>query len=222
MRKKSSYVPALGVGILTRFYEPIVRWTMKDDRMKHWIVDGLMLADGMRVADIGCGPGALAVRIKQRHPGVVVVGVDGDPVVLSLARAKAATSNVDVTFMDGLATDPPLQRGQFDRVVMSLVLHHLPRDAKRQALKAAHALLRPDGVLHVVDWGEARSLASRLSFLSIQLLDGFANTADHVRGALPTFIREAGFSRVDETRRERTMYGTISFYEAAASSAPAK
>jgi SAM-dependent methyltransferase len=208
------YVPALGIRALTRFYEPVVRWTMKDDRMKGWIVDALDLRDGLRVADIGCGPGALAVRIKKAHPGVWVVGVDGDPEVLALARAKAADAGVDVTFEQGLATAPPLADESFDRVVMSLVLHHLRREDKHRALRAAHNLLRPGGKLHVVDWGEARSLTNRAAFLSIQLLDGFANTGDHVRGALPEYIRDAGFGRVDETRRERTVYGIVSFYEA--------
>lgn len=209
-----NYVPALGIRALTRFYEPVVRWTMKDDRMKGWIVDALELRDGMRVADIGCGPGALAVRMKKARPAVTVVGVDGDPEVLALARAKARDAGVDVTFEQGLATEPPLEHGSFDRVVMSLVLHHLSRGDKRQALRAAHALLRPGGRLHVVDWGEARSLVNRAAFLSIQLLDGFANTGDHVRGALPEYICEAGFARVDERRRERTVYGIVSFYEA--------
>ena len=208
------YVPALGIRALTRFYEPVVRWTMKDDLMKGWIVDALDLRDGVRVADIGCGPGALAVRIKKARPTVTMIGVDGDPEVLELARAKARDAGVDVTFEQGLATNPPLEHGSFDRVVMSLVLHHLSPDDKRQALRAAHTLLRPGGKLHVVDWGEARSIASRAAFLSIQLLDGFANTADHVRGALPEYIREAGFARVDEPRRERTVYGIVSFYEA--------
>lgn len=27
----SSYVPALGLRVLTRFYEPVVRYTMRDD-----------------------------------------------------------------------------------------------------------------------------------------------------------------------------------------------
>ena len=208
------YVPALGIRALTRFYEPVVRWTMKDDRMKGWIVDALDLRDGMRVADIGCGPGALAVRIKKARPGITVVGVDGDPEVLAQARSKAMAARAEVTFVQGLATAPPLEDASFDRVVMSLVLHHLSREDKRQALRAAHALLRPGGKLHVIDWGEARSLTSRAAFLSIQILDGFANTADHVRGALPDYIGDAGFGRVDEMRREATVYGVVSFYEA--------
>lgn len=208
----SSYVPALGFRVLTRLYEPVVRITMKDAAMKRWIVDALALRDGMRVADIGCGPGALAVRIAAAHPAVDVTAVDGDAEILALARAKAAAAGVRVTFVEALASAPPLPHGTFDRVVMSLVLHHLSREDKRNALASALALLRPGGELHVVDWGEARSLAMRAAFVSIQLLDGFANTADHVRGAIPDYLRDAGFTRVEEHRRVRTIYGVVSFY----------
>lgn len=210
--RTNRYVPALRLPILTRFYEPVVRYTMRDDAMKGLVVDALRLSPGMRVADVGCGPGALAVRIAKEYPRADVVGVDGDPEVLRTARRKAEDAGVAVTFREGLATAPPLEAGTFDRVVMSLVLHHLARDDKHRALAAAHALLRPGGELHVVDWGEARGLAMRALFLSIQVLDGFANTGDHVRGLLPGYLRDAGFIDVVEARRERTIYGIVSFY----------
>ena len=54
----------------------------------------------------------------------------------------------------------------------------------------------------------------RMLFLSIQLLDGFANTRDHVAGRLPAFLRSAGFTLVEESHQERTIYGTLSFYRA--------
>lgn len=209
---KSSYVPALGYRVLTRFYEPVVRWTMKDDQMKGWIVDALALRKGMRVADIGCGPGGLVARIATEHPDAEVFGVDGDPEVLALARAKLDDRRLRATLLHGLATDPPLERASFDRVVVSLVLHHLSRRDKERTLRSAHALLRPEGQLFVVDWGEAQSLVDRLAFLSIQVLDGFANTADHVRGLIPNLMRSAGFDDVAEMRRERTVYGVVSFY----------
>ncbi|MFO0739611.1 MAG: class I SAM-dependent methyltransferase [Labilithrix sp.] len=208
----SSYVPALGVRWLTRFYEPVVRYTMRDDEMKGLIVDALALVDGMRVADVGCGPGALALRIAATHPNVEVVGVDGDPEVLATARAKAQAEGARIRFVEGLAMAPPLENAAFDRVVMSLVLHHLAPEDKKRALRAAHDLLRPGGEIHVIDWGGARSVVMRAAFLSIQLLDGFANTADHVRGALPAYLREASFANVAERRRERTICGVVSFY----------
>ncbi len=92
------------------------------------------------------------------------------------------------------------------------MLHHLPPADKKIALRAMFALLRPGGRLLVADRGEARSPLMRAAFLSVQLLDGFANTGDHAAGELPRYLREAGLSTVEEIHREGTIYGTLSFY----------
>jgi hypothetical protein len=49
----------------------------------------------------------------------------------------------------------------------------------------------------------------------VQLLDGFETTEDSVRGRLPSLMREAGFTEVAETHRERTVFGTLSLFRAA-------
>ena len=37
--------------------------------------------------DLGCGPGSLAVRLLGRLPRATVIGIDADPVSLTLGRA---------------------------------------------------------------------------------------------------------------------------------------
>jgi 2-polyprenyl-3-methyl-5-hydroxy-6-metoxy-1,4-benzoquinol methylase len=53
------------------------------------LVDWLLGPGGGRVLDAGCGTGRLAVELARR--GREVVGVDRDPVMLDVARAKAPT-----------------------------------------------------------------------------------------------------------------------------------
>jgi SAM-dependent methyltransferase len=48
------------------------------------------------VADLGCGPGAHALAIAQR--GYKVVGVDGSPHMIAVARAQAANYKVHASF----------------------------------------------------------------------------------------------------------------------------
>jgi ubiquinone/menaquinone biosynthesis C-methylase UbiE len=212
VQTKSKYVPALRFRALTRFYEPLVRLTLKDAKLKAMIVEALGVEGAMRVVDIGCGPGTLAIGIARAYPSASVSALDGDPEILSLAREKARAAGVMISFAEGLATAPPFERGTFDRVVTSLVLHHLSPGDKRTALRAMFDLLQPGGRLLVADWGEARSLVMRAAFLSVQLLDGFGNTRDHVAGKLPLYLREAGFASVEEIHRESTLYGIVSFY----------
>jgi len=54
----------------------------------------------------------------------------------------------------------------------------------------------------------------RAAFLPVRLLDGFETTLDNLRGALPALISAAGFDGVQETRRRRTVFGTLSFSRA--------
>lgn len=124
------------------------------------------------------------------------------------------STGVQVDFVEGLADAPPFAGGSFDRVVSSLLFHHLTTDGKRRALSGARDLLRPGGELHIADWARPHDWLMRLAFLPVQLLDGFETTADNVAGRLPTLIAEAGFREVEETHRQRTAFGTLSLLSA--------
>jgi SAM-dependent methyltransferase len=103
----------------------------------------------------------------------------------------------------------PLEDGCADAVVMSLLLHHLESDGKRAALEEARRVLRPEGRLHIADWGKPQGALLRAGFLFLQLLDGFANTRDHAAGRLPAFIEAAGFDEATTWRRLRTPWGSF-------------
>ena len=54
----------------------------------------------------------------------------------------------------------------------------------------------------------------RLAFLPVQVLDGFETTTDNVKGRLPELCRRAGFQDVQQKSCVRTLFGTLSFYQA--------
>jgi SAM-dependent methyltransferase len=110
----------------------------------------------------------------------------------------------------------PFETGSFDRVVSSLVFHHLSTEQKQQTLAGIRRVLRPGGELHVADWGAAQNVLMRIAFLGVQLLDGFASTADNVAGRLVPLMREAGFLAVEQTHAEMTLFGTLALYRAVA------
>lgn len=207
-----SYIPALRYESLTRFYDPVLRATLKEDRFKRMLVEQAALRPGHRVLDVGCGTATLTILLKQACAEAEVTGLDGDAKVLDLARTKIEAAGLDIALKQGLGSEAPFPPASFDRIVSSLVFHHLTTEEKRRTLKRVRELLKSGGEVHIADWGKAQNPAMRLAFLAVQLLDGFATTTDNVRGFLPTLMTDAGFRAVEETHREMTVFGTLSLY----------
>ena len=121
-----------------------------------------------------------------------ITGIDVDDRIIDIAERKiaAAGARINLERYDGITLPYPDDR--FDRVISSLVLHHLSREQKLNALREIHRVLRAGGELHIADWGKADTLVDRLLFLPVQMLDGFAITSDNVAGLLPALIADAG------------------------------
>jgi ubiquinone/menaquinone biosynthesis C-methylase UbiE len=201
------YVPAAGRAGLTRFYDLGVRATMRERLWRRVIVEAVADRNPAVVVDVGCGTGALSIPIAVRLPSARVMGVDGDPQVLEIARGKPGADAVEWT--EGLAGALPLPAGGADVVVTSLVLHHLPLQTKREMLSEAHRVLRPGGRLIVADWAAPQDVVASAGFALLQVLDGFATTNDNRRGLIPQLIVQAGFPEPRLLRRVRTALGTF-------------
>ena len=109
------------------------------------------LADGMRLLDVGCGPGTLTVDLA-RHVGPAghVVGVDVSTSVIQEATAHATAEGIgNVRFQAGDFRAGDLPEGTFDVVHAHQVLQHL-RDPVG-ALAAMGRLARPGGIVAARD-----------------------------------------------------------------------
>jgi SAM-dependent methyltransferase len=153
MGNKERYIPAFGYDWLTPLYDPVLKWVFQESRFKAHLIEQAQIQPGHRVLDLGCGTGTLTILIKQRHPETEVVGLDVDAQVLEIARKKAAKAGVDITWHQGTGHRLPYPGNSFDRVLSSLVFHHLNAENKRWALQEVFRVLRPGGELHVADFG---------------------------------------------------------------------
>lgn len=214
MNKQESLNRALNYQWLTPLNDPLVAFTIRESTFKRHLVEQAGILDGHNVLDVGCGTATLTLLIKQAHPAAHVVGIDADPDILERAQEKAKRGGLTITLDQGMSYLLPYADEMFDRVLSSLLFHHLTRDRKIETLKEIHRVLRPEGELHVADWGKASNKAMRAAFLLVQLLDGFETTTDNVHGLLPALMEEAGFVEAEETRQFVTVFGTLSLYRA--------
>jgi ubiquinone/menaquinone biosynthesis C-methylase UbiE len=211
-QKERAFVPALSrFGAL---YDPVVALTCRESVFRPRLIEQLGLRPGLRVLDLGCGTGTLAVAIATSAPGVSVVAVDADENALKRARRKAEEAKVFIEWVRACADETGLPRESFDRVVSTLFFHHLAPEDKWRTLEQVRCLLRRRGELHILDWGKPSNVLHRVGFLGIQLVDGFENTQDHVAGNLMDLVRTAGFTDVEKTGSLDTVWGTLDFIRA--------
>jgi trans-aconitate methyltransferase len=76
------------------------------------------------LADLGCGPGNIALRLARALPRCRIVGIDGSSAMLRLARDRAANLP-NVSFVQAVLPSPSLRRGSFAALVSNSLLHHL-------------------------------------------------------------------------------------------------
>jgi len=203
------YVPAAGREIFTGLYDPVVGLTMRERQWRPALLAEVVAAlprDGT-VADVGAGTGSFAIALATARPDVSVLGIDGDGWVLDRARRKPGAEAAE--WREGLAGELPLEAGEVDAVVMSLLLHHLAPPAKQAALTDARRVLSANGQLHIADWGRRRGILPSAGFLALRVLDGFEGTRDHAGGRLPSMIAQAGFEEPSLRRRVPTVWGTL-------------
>lgn len=164
MTRHDSFIPALRWHWLTPLYDPLLRWAMREEQFKRRLISQAAIQPQHKVLDLGCGTGTLTVLIKQMQPKAErLVGLDGDRPVLDLARAKAAEAGITITWQQGMAFDLPYSDDTFDRVLSSLVLHHLITENKQRTLDEVWRVLRPGGELHVIDFGHLMASTARRS-----------------------------------------------------------
>ncbi len=208
------YVPALGFRWLTPAYDVVVRLTTRERTFKTALIEQANIAPGHDVLDLACGTGTLAIWIKRLYPSANVTGIDGDPEVLAIASRKSEAASVFVRLDQGLSFKLPYADGAFDRVLSTLFFHHLSWSDKQRTAKELYRVIRPGGELHVADWGRSTGPLMRVAFFAIQLLDGFKNTQENVKGKLVPLFQDAGFSDVSERGMISTVFGTMSLYRA--------
>lgn len=109
------------------------------------------LRPGLRVADVGCGPGRLTIPIAQAvGPAGEVVALDMQRGMLDRMERRVKEAGLgNVRSIHGGAGEGLLPRDYFDRAMLSTVLGEIPD--RERALREIHDALKPGGFLLVFE-----------------------------------------------------------------------
>jgi ubiquinone/menaquinone biosynthesis C-methylase UbiE len=125
----------------------------KEDSFRQTVLNLARLASGESVLDVGCGTGTLAVAAKRRVGSAGAVhGVDASVEMLARAEKKAKSAGVEVFFKNGVAERLPFRDAEFDVVLSTVMLHHLPQKARLGCANEIRRVLKADGRVLVVDF----------------------------------------------------------------------
>jgi ubiquinone/menaquinone biosynthesis C-methylase UbiE len=185
---------------------------MGADRARRGLLDQAQIRHGDRILDIGCGTGSLLIQLKRFYPGTDVVGLDPDPKALARASRKAERAAVSIQFDQGFGDELPYTEASFDRVLSSLMFHHVPTNEKVKTVRAIRRVLKPGGEFHMLDFEgpeKGAHFLARLLHSSDRLKDNSENRVLH-------FMTEAGFAEPKKVGHREMFFGHIAYYRAIA------
>jgi SAM-dependent methyltransferase len=148
------------------------------------------LRPGMRVLDVGCGPGdvsLLAARLVG--PTGTVLGVDAAGDIIEFARARAAAQGIStVRFEQSTVAD--VAADEVDAVIGRLILMHLPDPVA--ALRQLAALVRPGGVIAFCEFDVTAARSWPDSPLARTVVGAIVDLDPTFGANLHTLFRRAG------------------------------
>jgi len=211
---KNEYIPALSFRVLTPFYDFIQKYIVRDIRYKSRLIAHAQIQAGHRVMDLGCGTGTLAIMAKRAQPQADIFGLDADPEMLKVAKAKKDQEKLEVKFDVGFTNNLPYPDEFFDRVLSSIMIHHLKTPDKEKTAHEIYRVLKPGGQLHIIDFGKPYTWYGKLLG---PFLHKFEEANDNVEGRLPEIFGAPGL-KTEIVGHFWTFFGDLAFLKGVKSS----
>jgi ubiquinone/menaquinone biosynthesis C-methylase UbiE len=189
------------------WYTAQATWRKSCAAMAELLPDG----EGLKIVDLGCGPGVSTFELARLRPGSTVVGLDLSPRMLTEAGARARSSGLTHLKLGWVRSDAgalPFRTGSLDALTGHSFLYLLPH--RDQVLAECMRVLRPGGRLVLMEPNHQPPKLREMTQLSLDprflLAMSLWRPASRISGrfsatSLRDTLTQAGFVRcqVEET-----------------------
>jgi ubiquinone/menaquinone biosynthesis C-methylase UbiE len=210
----ATHIPALKFHFLTPIYDWFIRCTMPETKVKKRLIEQAEIKAGDNVLDFGCGTATLMLLTEEAHADCTVTGLEIDRQMAAIAARKLSQRKSACTLVKYSGETIPFPEHTFDKVLSSWVFSQMTASQKNRAFCEINRVLKPQGELHIADWGKAENGFMRFLFFIVRLLDNFPTTKDNVKGRLPQLMKRGGFAQAAVVGHQSTLFGTLSFFKA--------
>ncbi|HYA85908.1 MAG TPA: class I SAM-dependent methyltransferase [Nitrospirota bacterium] len=207
---KEIFRPALDLSFLTNLFDTFISCVIPESKIKGDLIDSMNISDDEKLLDFGCGTGTLLILGKQKHPNAHFEGIDIDPRILAIAKRKIEMQKLDISLIEYDGGELPQKANSVNKVMTSLMMHHLTTDKKLKAIKEIFRILVKGGKLYIADFGKQKN---PMFILIGNIAAKFQEEVDaNFKGLLPALMTTAGFYNVQTIKTYNTKIGTIYIY----------
>jgi len=129
-------------------------------------------SDATSILEVGCGEGQLTQRIAHWYPNSTIVGID---IIDGVGRLFTGDPERVTFAVERLSSFVARHSTSYDLVILSDVLHHVPRDERESLLRNCAVALAPGGGFVLKDWTKSARPIHWLAYISDSVITG-----DHV------------------------------------------
>lgn len=182
--------------IFSNYYDAFIRMHSRGDKddTRDFLVESAHLGNthAPRILDICCGTGSVILAFTECCPESMAIGYDFSHGMLRKAQEKNKTGRV--IFVEGDAALLPFTDNSFDVVTCSHALYELKGESREQALREMKRVVRPNGLVLIMEHEIPRHPFIKLLFYVRMLSMGSEDAREFAKGGLDPYKRI--FSRV--------------------------
>ncbi len=149
--------------------EPGLTWQVAQDRLRnsfYQVIEPYFINPIQDILDLGCSVGISTLAVhryfsaKQEIP-INTIGLDLSPYMLAVAQKRDQRQEIS-QWIHGKAENTNFADNSFDLITLQFVLHELPRKATQEIFQEIFRILRPGGVIAIVDNNPASPVIQNL------------------------------------------------------------